>query len=92
LYKARADDFDRKIQGLPGSLDAERAQLTAKLDQLKSANAPAKQIAAAEMALRNIPKTEAEARRKWGEARRLAEAKAKPPLAHTEAHVGKDQA
>ena len=92
LYKARADDFDRKIQGLPGSLDAERAQLTAKLDQLKSANAPAKQIAAAEMALRNIPKTEAEARRKWGEARKLAEAKAKPPLAHTEAHAGKDQA
>ncbi|WP_018228922.1 cation acetate symporter [Methyloversatilis universalis] len=92
LFKARAHDYEEKIRGLPASLDAERAQLTAKLDALKAANAPAKQIAAAEMALRNMPKTEADARRKWGEARRLAESKAKPPLPHTAAHAGRDEA
>ncbi|MFX4876318.1 hypothetical protein ABTB73_19285, partial [Acinetobacter baumannii] len=63
LFKARAHDYEEKIRGLPASLDAERAKLTAKLDALKAANAPAKQLAAAEMALRNMPKTEADARR-----------------------------
>lgn len=66
LYQAKADDYDAKIRGLPESLDIERARLSAELDVLKQDNAPAKQIAAAEMALRNMPKNEEDALRKWG--------------------------
>jgi cation/acetate symporter len=92
LYKARADDFEDKINGLPASLDIERTKVTARLDALKAANAPAKEIAAAEKALKNIPRNEIDARKKWGEARTLAAGKAQPPLAHSVAHAGKDAA
>ncbi len=92
LYKARADDFEDKINGLPASLDIERTKVTARLDALKAANAPAKEIAAAEKALKNIPRNEIDARKKWGDARTLAAGKSQPPLAHSEAHFGKDAA
>jgi cation/acetate symporter len=92
LYKARMDSFDEKIAGLPDSLEAERARLTERLDVLKADNAPAKDISVAEMALRETPKDEAGARKKWTDARKAAESKAAPPLAHTLAHAGRDQA
>jgi cation/acetate symporter len=92
MYKARAAAFDEKIRGLPASLEAERASLTARLDALKIANASAKDISSAEKALKYMPKDEADARKRWGDARTAATAKSAPPLPHTAAHPGKNEA
>ena len=92
MYKARAEAFDEKIKGLPASLEAERAALTVRLDELKQENASAKDISSAEKALKYMPKDEAEARKRWTEARAAAYAKSAPPLPHTAAHAGRDEA
>ncbi|MFN4103872.1 MAG: VC_2705 family sodium/solute symporter, partial [Tepidimonas sp.] len=49
-----------------------------KLDDLRAANAPADQIAAAEKALASLPKDEAAAKDAWTKAKAAAEARAKP--------------
>ncbi|AOF83505.1 putative sodium:solute symporter, subfamily protein [Methyloversatilis sp. RAC08] len=92
MYKARAEAFDEKIKGLPASLEAERAALTVRLDELKQENASAKDISSAEKALKYMPRDEAEARKRWTEARAAAAAKSAPPLPHTAAHAGRDDA
>jgi cation/acetate symporter len=92
MYKARAEAFDEKIKGLPASLEAERAALTVRLDELKQENASAKDISSAEKALKYMPRDEVDARKRWTEARTAAIAKSAPPLPHTAAHAGRDEA
>ena len=94
-YLAKSVEFAAKIQALPVSLDAERRKLAARVETLKDASfAPAREIFAAEQALRELPRNEAEARLKWDAARRAYAEKAERPLAHAEAYppksVGKE--
>jgi len=86
-YRAKSLEFGEKIQALPASLEAERRRLVARVETLKDANfAPAREIFAAEQALRDLPKTEAEARTKWDVARRGYAEKSERPQAHAEAY------
>jgi cation/acetate symporter len=90
-YKEKADALDAKLKALPGSLDAERQTLTQKVADLKAANAPAKDIAAAEKALKDLPGTPDKAKEVWTKARGDMTAKSGKPQAHAAAHPGKDE-
>ncbi len=88
-FKAKAAEFDAKLAALPDSLEAERKRLTGRLETLKDASyAPAREIFAAEKALRELPKNEVEAHVKWDAASRTYAEKAVRPQAHAEAYPG----
>ncbi|MDD5295902.1 MAG: cation acetate symporter [Rhodocyclaceae bacterium] len=82
-YGQRADDYAARVAGLPASLDAERESLSRKAQDARMGNAPARDVAAAERAYRNLPRNEAEARQVWSRAREddLARARAPRPQA-----------
>ena len=86
IFKAQADALGEKLKDVKGSLEKDRVDASKKLEDLKSANAPAEQIAAAEKALSSVPKDEAEAKAAWTKAKTAAEARAKP-LAGMPAHA-----
>ena len=86
IFKDRADSFGEKLKDVKGSLEKERAEAGKKLEDLKAANAPAEQIAAAEKAMEGLPKDEAAAKATWTKAKASAEAVAKP-LAGMPAHA-----
>ena len=86
IFKAQADALGEKLKDVKGSLEKDRADASKKLEDLKAANAPAEQIAAAEKALSAVPKDEAEAKTAWTKAKAGAEARAKP-LAGMPAHA-----
>jgi len=90
ILKARADAADAKLKGLPGSYDAEKAAAAKKVDELKAANAPATQIAAAEKAVADFPKDAAAAKAAWTKEKGLA-ARAAPPNPHAQPFPGKDE-
>jgi cation/acetate symporter len=75
LWKKKAEDLDADIKGLPGSLDAKKAALTTKIAD--AAIAPADK-AAAEKALKGLPKDGADAKEKWTAAKTAALGKSKP--------------
>lgn len=87
-YRERAADFERKLEGLPGSIDVERHRLEQRLNALTEQNAPAREIAAEEHALHDLPRTPEEARERWNAARAENLARAQPPTPHTEAYPG----
>lgn len=78
IFKARAAEFDAKLKDVPAALAADKAAATQKIADLKAANAPADQIAAAEKALAALPKDEAEAKKAWTAAKTANEARARP--------------
>jgi cation/acetate symporter len=78
VFKAQAKALEDKLKDVPAALAAERAAAQQKLDELRAANAPADQIAAAEKALAAVPKDEAAAKDAWTKAKAAAEARAKP--------------
>ncbi len=67
-----------------------KAKVDANLADLKAANAPAEQIAAAEKAVAAYPKDVKAATTQWNREKGLA-ARANPPRPHAEAFVGKDE-
>lgn len=75
LWKKRAEELDVKIKALPSSLDEERKNLEAKLAVLPI-DAPAKEREEIEKALKELPKTPAEAKEKWTKARNTAKQQA----------------
>ncbi|MCX7693889.1 cation acetate symporter [Tepidimonas taiwanensis] len=77
-FKAQADALAEKLKDVPAALAAERAAAEQKVAELRAANAPADQIAAAEKALASLPKDEAAAKEAWTKAKAAAEARAKP--------------
>ena len=91
IFKARADDANAKIKGLPGSFDAEKAALAKRVDDLKAANAPEDQIRAAQEAAAKAPASVDAAKAAWTKDAGTA-ACAAPPLRHAEAYPGKDDA
>lgn len=84
----RAQSFAGKIADLPDSLEAERAALVERVNGLRIDNAPAREIAQTERALRDMPRTPAEAREEWDRARIDALERAKVPPRHAAAHPG----
>ncbi len=92
IFKARSDAAVEKLKDVPGSMAADKAAATKKIDDLKAANGPAAEIKAAEAALAALPKTEVLARAAYNTARTSNAARAAPPLAHAEPFPGKDDA
>lgn len=88
LYAARAQDFADKIAALPESLELERRRMIEQLNRMRLDNAPARDIALTERALRDLPRTPAEAQQTWARARLEALERSKPPPRHAEAHPG----
>lgn len=92
LYAARARDYQAKIAALPDSLEAERRSLIERLNELRLQNASAREIALTERALRDLPRTPAEAAQMWARARAEALERSRPPPRHAQAHPGADAA
>ena len=86
----RAAAIREKIDGLPRSLEQERGKMRLSLQQLRAANAPPKQIQAAEKALRDVPKDPDLARVVWN-TELAASGRAEPPVAHGAVFAGRDQ-
>jgi cation/acetate symporter len=91
IFKARADEYARKLERLPQSLAEEKLAAHERLAQLKEINGPLAEIQAAEKALVAMPRDEAEAREAWQRARAANEERARPlagmPL-HAQAYAG----
>ncbi|MBS0545082.1 MAG: VC_2705 family sodium/solute symporter, partial [Proteobacteria bacterium] len=92
LYRQRADEYARKIAELPLSLEVERTQLVERLNRLRLDTAPAREIAQAERALRDLPRSPDDARQRWERIRGEALERARPPPRHAEAHPGASEA
>ncbi|ANQ85583.1 putative sodium:solute sympoter [Azoarcus olearius] len=92
LYHKRADDYAAKVAALPESLETERRALIDRLNELRLDNASARDIALTERALRDLPRTPADAAVRWERARAEALEKAQPPPRHAEAHPGRTAA
>ena len=78
LFKARADEYGRKLQDIPAALVQDRADARRRSAELKAADAPLREIQAADRALANQPKTEAIARETWRRAQAADEVRAQP--------------
>jgi cation/acetate symporter len=77
-FAARADDYAAKLKDVPKALADERAVLEARLAELSDQNAPLQAIQQTERALRNLPKTTAEAKALWTSAQATSQARAMP--------------
>ncbi|QID18896.1 cation acetate symporter [Nitrogeniibacter mangrovi] len=84
-YRALAKAYQRKIEHLPQSLEAERRILNARLDELRLGNGSARDVAHAERALRDLPRTPDEARTQWRAAQDEALERSLPPPFHAQA-------
>lgn len=89
-YRARADEYARKIVDLPESLVAERIAQVQRVNELRTSGASARDIAVAERTLRDLPRTPDEARLKWERVRQESLARSVNPAAHAEAFPGTD--
>jgi cation/acetate symporter len=65
IYKQRADDFKARIAGLPGSWEQGKLDAEKKLADLKASSAPQGEIAAAEKAVKDYPKSADAAKTAW---------------------------
>ncbi len=78
IFQKRADGFAAKLKDVPAALEADKAAATQKVSDLKTANAPAAELQAAEKALAAVPKDAVEAKDTWTKAKAANEARAKP--------------
>jgi cation/acetate symporter len=77
LWKQEVDKIDADIKGLPGSLDAKKADLSAKIAALPATALPADKEKL-EKALKGLPATPDIAKEKWADAKKAAAGKSKP--------------
>jgi cation/acetate symporter len=84
IFRQRAADAKARIDGLPGTWAAGKAAAEKRVADLKEANAPMTEQKAAEKALADYPKTEADARRIWQGQITSNTARSAPPLPHAE--------
>lgn len=87
-FHYRAQAYAAKIEHLPLSLEVERRSLIDRLNDLRLHDAPAREIALTERALRDLPRTPEQAHAEWERARQEALKRAQPPPRHAEAHPG----
>jgi cation/acetate symporter len=86
IFKARADALGEKLKDVPAALAADKAAAEKKVADLKAANAPADEIAAAEKALAAVPKDAEAAKKAWTAQRAGATARSNP-LANMPRHA-----
>jgi cation/acetate symporter len=84
IFRQRAADAKARIDGLPGTWADGKAAAEKRVADLKEANAPMTEQKAAEKALADYPKTEADARRIWQGQITSNTGRAAPPLPHAE--------
>ncbi|MFN9491104.1 MAG: sodium:solute symporter family protein [Betaproteobacteria bacterium] len=90
IFKDRADAANANLKDPAKAYADGKAKLEQNVASLKSANAPADQIAAAEKALAAYPKDEAAAKAQWNKDKGLT-ARANPVRAHADPFPGKDE-
>ncbi len=78
VFRAQADALADKLKDVPAALAADKEAGQKKVADLKAANAPAAELAAAEKALAAIPADAEAAKKAWTAAKAGAEARAKP--------------
>lgn len=88
LYRERADIYAEKIMQLPHSLNNEREQLTAQINELKASDAQMRDIVALERQRRDLPHDPEQAKARWESAMFAALDRSKPPTHHAEAFPG----
>ncbi len=91
IFKARADAATENLKDPAAAYAKGKGALEQDVAKLKTANAPADQLATAEKALAAYPKDEAAAKAQWGKDKGLA-ARAAPPKPHATPFPGKDEA
>ncbi|SFU97733.1 sodium:solute symporter family protein [Pseudoduganella namucuonensis] len=92
IFLRRAQDYARKLEGLPGSWDTGRFEAQRQLDVAKQRNASLLDIRNAEKALLAYPKTAEDAAGAWRTARDHNLRRAAPPVPHAEPFVARDKA
>jgi cation/acetate symporter len=78
LFKARADDYARKLEDVPVALVRDRAEAQRRSRELKAADAPLREIQAADKVLAALPRSEAQARETWAREVVSNQARAQP--------------
>ncbi|MGM9426625.1 sodium:solute symporter family protein [Hydrogenophaga sp. MI9] len=78
IYQKRAAELDAKLRHPAAALAADRAAATARLAEVRAANASMGKMAAAEKALAAVPKDESSAIAEWTRVKALAETKSRP--------------
>ncbi len=78
IFKLRSAALAEKLKDPASALTADKAAAEMKVADLKTANGPPAEIAAAEKALANLPKDPAAAKKAWTAAKASADNKAKP--------------
>ena len=96
VFRQRVADADAKLKGLEAGgakyLEEEKAKLQGKVTELRTSGATAKEIEAAEKAVKDFPADPAAAKKAWTAAKTAAAAKTSPVASHTEAFAAKDEA
>ena len=92
LYRARADTFAARIDGLPESLADERRALSARIEQQKSSNVQMREVFALERQRRELPKSPEAARDYWQALQQQASERGGELVRHTAPFPGQDQA
>ncbi|MCX9157170.1 cation acetate symporter [Niveibacterium sp. 24ML] len=89
LRVERAAEFEARAAALPGSLAQVRASHEARLDELRAQpSASAREIAAVQRQLREMPANTIDAHTQWSRARSEELAQARPPMPHAKPHAG----
>ena len=78
IFKQRSADLAEKLKDPAAALAVDKAAATTKVADLKAANAPATELAAAEKALTSLPIDAAAAKAAWSKAKAAADVKALP--------------
>jgi len=91
-FRARADDYAKRLAGLPHSWEAGKVEAQRSLDLARGRNASLGEIRNAERALLAYPRTADEAARTWAAERDANLARAQPPEPHAEPFPGKTRA
>ncbi len=78
IYKARSEALSEKLKDPAAALVADKAAAEARLAELRAANAPSSDIAAAEKAIAEIPRDVAAAKALWTRMKATADTKARP--------------
>ncbi|MEO8101270.1 MAG: sodium:solute symporter family protein [Betaproteobacteria bacterium] len=91
ILKARADAANAALKDPAAAYAKGKAEVEQKFADVKAANAPVEQYAAAEKAVAAYPKDQAAAKAKWDKEKGLG-ARAVPPAPHATPFPGKDEA
>lgn len=89
-YLQRAEAIRNKIEHLPESLAEEQHSIGERIAQLKASDAPLTDLVILERERKALPANPAQAREVWTNQMQSAQAKANPPVRHTEAFPGRD--